>query len=571
MDYKEYIVSKINFNNIVGRDDHGAPPVGTTLINSFLTECSEPKMGDYSLACFKIASILKNSPVKIAESVKNSFVCDDIVSEVSAVNGYVNFKLNKENFIGKVINEILEKGEGYGKSGEGEGKTVVLDYSSINIAKPFHMGHLSTTVIGGALYRIFNFLGYKTVGVNHLGDYGTQFGELITAYKRWGSRAEIEKGKIKELMRLYVKYHEEAEKDKTLENEAREYFKKIENGDKECTELFNYFKEITLNEVDKIYKRLNIKFDSYAGESFYNDKMDIVIKKLEKTELLQDSDGAKIVDLSEYNMPPCLILKKDGASLYATRDIAAALYRYNTYKFYKCLYVVAYQQNLHFKQFFKVIELMGEPFASGLEHIAYGMVSLEEGAMSTRKGIVVFLEDVLNKSAEKALEIINQKSPLLENKAETAEKIGAGAVIFSALYNSRIKDIVFSYDKVLNFDGETAPYVQYSMARCYSVLAKGGKKGAFKVEKADETEFILAKALHSFKQTVRSAAEKYEPSFIARLAVEIAQAFNKFYFDCKILSEDENVRNYRLSLTKASLTVLKICFSLLGIDVIEKM
>ena len=454
----------------------------------------------------------------------------------------------------------------------GAGKTICIDYSSVNIAKPFHIGHLSTTVIGGALYRIFKVLGYHTVGINHLGDYGTQFGKLISAYKRWGSREEAEKGGIHAINDLYVRFNEEA--DEAMEAEAREYFRLIESGDKEANELFDWFKSLTLSYVKGIYEKLHITFDSYAGERFYTDKMAPVVEELKEKGLLKESNGAQIVDLEPYGMPPCLILRSDGASLYATRDLAAAIYRKKTYDFDKCLYVVAYQQNLHFKQVFKVLELMGKEWAKDLVHVAYGMVSLEDGAMSTRKGKVVWLEDVLNRCVEKAYSVIDEKNPSLENKQEIAEKVGVGAVIFSALYNNKIKDIVFSYDKALNFDGETSVYVQYTCARASSVLAKaaeGGFEAAFPENHAPcDQEFELIRALSDFPDTVKAAAERYEPSFVARWCVDTAQKFNKFYFDCKILQEEET-RAFRLALTKATLSALTAGLTLLGIGVPEKM
>ncbi|MBP3434333.1 MAG: arginine--tRNA ligase, partial [Clostridia bacterium] len=430
----------------------------------------------------------------------------------------------------------------------------------------------STTVLGGALYRIFRFLGYETVGINHLGDYGTQFGKLISAYKRWGNKEEIEKGGIRALNELYVRFHKEAEEHPEYDDEARAYFKKIEQGDEECQALFKWFKELTLKDVQKIYEMLDIRFDSYAGESFYSDKMQPVVDELREKGLLTESRGAQVVDLEEYGMPPCIILKSDGSSLYATRDMAAATYRKKEYDFYKCLYVVAYQQNLHFKQFFKVLELMGKEWSKDLVHVAYGMVSLEEGTMSTRKGNVVFLEDVINKCIEKAHTIISEKNPDLENKMDVAKKVGVGAVIFGALYNNKIKDIVFSYDKVLNFDGETSVYVQYTCARANSVLQKGGVPQTFEIPALTAEEIELVKALSAFPETVRSAAEKYEPSYVARFAVDVAQKFNKFYFDCKILAaEDEKTKNFRLALTSATLTALKNAFALLGIGIPEKM
>ena len=561
MDYKKYIAEKITIEGI-----------GAEEIAELIALPPNTEMGDYALPCFKFAKLLRKSPVMIAEDLKNAFVTDEVIGEVSAVNGYVNFKINKSDFVASTLKRILSEKEAYGSSNEGEGKTICIDYSSINIAKPFHIGHLSTTVLGGALYRILSFLGYKTVGINHLGDYGTQFGKLISAYKRWGVKDEIEKGGIRALNELYVRFHQEAENHPEYDDEARAYFKKIEQGDEECQALFKWFKELTLKDVQKIYDLLDIRFDSYAGESFFSDKMQPIVDELKEKGLLQESRGAQVVDLEEYSMTPCMILKSDGSSLYATRDMAAATYRKKEYDFYKCLYVVAYQQNLHFKQFFKVLELMGKDWAKDLVHVAYGMVSLEEGTMSTRKGNVVFLEDVINKCIEKAYTIIDEKNPDLENKKDVAKKVGVGAVIFGALYNSKIKDIVFSYDKVLTFDGETSVYVQYTCARANSVLMKGGAPETFEVPELTASEIELTKALANFPETVKDAAEKYEPSYIARFAVDVAQKFNKFYIDCKILSvEDEKTRNFRLALTNATCQTLKNAFGLLGIGIPEKM
>ena len=561
MDYKKYIADKLTVEGVTNEE-----------IYELLALPPNTEMGDYALPCFKFAKILRKSPVMIAEGLKAAVATDEVISEVSAVNGYLNFKINKDGFVRATLDKIFAQKDAYGASNEGEGKTVCIDYSSINIAKPFHIGHLSTTVLGGALYRIFHYLGYKAVGINHLGDYGTQFGKLISAYKRWGDKETIEKGGIRALNELYVRFHQEAEENPEYDDEARAYFKKIEQGDKECLALFHWFKELTLKDVQKIYEMLDIRFDSYAGESFYSDKMQPVVDELRAKGLLTESRGAQVVDLEEYNMPPCIILKSDGSSLYATRDMAAATYRKNEYDFYKCLYVVAYQQNLHFKQFFKVLEMMGKDWAKDLVHVAYGMVSLEEGTMSTRKGNVVFLEDVINKCIEKAYTIIDQKNPDLENKEDVAKKVGVGAVIFGALYNSKIKDIVFSYDKVLNFEGETSVYVQYTCARANSVLQKGGVPETFEIPALCAEEIELVKVLATFPDTVKAAAEKYEPSFIARFAVDVAQKFNKFYFDCKILTaEEEKTRTFRLALTNATLQTLKNAFALLGIGIPDKM
>ena len=562
MDYKAYIAQKLNIDGM-----------STEEVASAIAVPPDSTMGDYALPCFKFAKLMRKSPVMIADALKSDFVCDDVISAVSAVNGYLNFRINKAGLAKDVLMRIGAEGEKYGSSDMGAGRVICIDYSSINIAKPFHIGHLSTTVLGGALYRIYNFLGYKAVGINHLGDYGTQFGKLISAYKKWGNREEVEKGGIHAINDLYVRFNNEA--DEAMEAEAREYFRLIENGDKEANELFDWFKSLTLAYVQTVYERLHIRFDSYAGERFYTDKMAPVVEELKEKGLLKESNGAQIVDLEPYGMPPCLILRSDGASLYATRDLAAAIYRKKTYDFDKCLYVVAYQQNLHFKQFFKVLDLMGYAWAKDLVHVAYGMVSLEDGSMSTRKGKVVWLEDVLTRCVEKARAILEEKNPALENKDKVAEIVGVGAVMFGALYNNKIKDITFSYDKALNFDGETSVYVQYTCARAASVLAKAQAEGvAFANAPAGEPceeEFALLKALADFPDTVCEAAEKYEPSFIARYAVDCAKLFNKFYFDCKIMQAEPAVREFRLALTRATLTTLTNALTLLGIGVPEKM
>ena len=560
MDYKKYIADKIN---VAG--------VGSDEIASSITLPPNSQMGDYALPCFKFAKVLRKSPVAIAEGLAADIIPDDVISEVTAVNGYVNFRINKDGLSREVIQKISDEWQNYGGSSVGAGKTVCIDYSSVNIAKPFHIGHLSTTVIGSSLYKIFKFLGYNAVGINHLGDYGTQFGKLISAYKHWGNRDEVQNGGIHAINDLYVRFNNEA--DEQMEREAREYFRLIESGDREANELFEWFKSLTLEYVKKIYERLSVHFDSYAGERFYTDKMAPVIEELKQKGLLKESNGAQIVDLEAYGMPPCLILRSDGASLYATRDIAAAIYRKKTYDFYKCLYVVAYQQNLHFRQFFKVLELMGKEWAKDLVHVAYGMVSLEDGAMSTRKGKVVWLEDVIAKCVEKAYAVINEKNPALENKDEIAEKVGIGAVIFGALYNNKIKDITFSYDKVLSFEGETSVYVQYTCARAMSVIEKSAGYEACLPDSIEpvEEEFEVVKALAAFPDVVLDAAEKYEPSYVARYAVDLAQKFNKFYFDCKILTAQSGVKDFRIMLTKCVLRTLENALGLLGIGVPDKM
>lgn len=529
-------------------------------------------LGDLALPCFKFAKALRKSPAMIAEEIKNGFSGVDCVTEVNAVGGYLNFKINEKAILSQLVE--LSKNEEPALSDEGKGKTICIDYSSVNIAKPFHIGHLSTTVIGGALYRIFKHLGYDVVGINHLGDWGTQFGKMIVAYKKWGNKDEVLKGGVLELNRLYVKYHQEAEKDAKLDDEARAWFKKIEDKDKEATELFLWFKEITLKEVSKIYDRLKIKFDSYNGESFYNDKMQPCLDVLKEKGLLVESEGAKVVNLDAYDMPPCLLVKGDGATLYATRDIAAAYYRAKTYDFYKCLYVVAYQQNLHFKQLFKVLELMGFEKAKDMEHIAFGMVSLEDGAMKTRLGRVVWLSDVLDKAVEKARAIIEEKKTEGVDVEKTAESVGVGAVVFSALWNNRIKDITFSFDKVLNFDGETAPYVQYTHARCCSVLKKGGDVDYSLIDLngiANDEGIAVAKSVIGFADAVKKAAETREPCVVTRHIVDLAEKFNKFYICHKIVTAKDGEKEARLTLTKAVKNVIATGLRLLGIDAPDAM
>lgn len=560
MDYKTYIVDKLNIDE-----------VSKEQLCSFIENPPDSNMGDFAIPCFKLSKILHQSPIKIADDLSKNFVCDDVIENVSAVNGYLNFKINRTLFVKDTLTRILTDKEKYGSSFEGNGKTICIDYSSINIAKPFHIGHLSTTVIGSSLCKIYRFLGYKVVGINHLGDYGTQFGKLIVAFKKWSNKDAVVSGRLKELTRIYVKFHEEAKNHPELDDEARKYFKLIEDGDKESLELFEFFKKITLEEVEKIYKQLNVTFDSYAGESFYNDKMGAVIDELREKDLLKMSDGAQVVDLEKYGMPPCLILKSDGSSLYATRDIAAAIYRKKTYDFYKCLYVVAYQQNLHFKQFFKVLELMGKPWAKDLVHVAYGMVSLESGSMSTREGKVVLLEDVLNKTVEKAYKVIEEKNPSLKDKEKTAKAVGTGAVIFSALCNNKIKDIVFSYDRVLSFDGETCPYIQYSVARCNSVLKKYQFSAEFKVCDLTDDEYQVVNILSKFNDIVRSAGDKYEPSIVTRYALDLSSAFNKFYISSKIGCDDISLRNFRLAIAESVKIVLTNALTLLGIETVDEM
>jgi arginyl-tRNA synthetase len=540
---------------------------------------ADAAMGDYALPCFRFAKVLRKPPQVIAQELAKSLTGNGFCT-VEAVNGYLNFRLDKLALACDTINKILCEKSAYANSDAGAGKTICIDYSSINIAKPFHIGHLSTTVIGGALYRVYKKLGYQAIGINHLGDWGTQFGKLIVAFRIWGSREELEKKGMLALTALYVRFHTEAEKNPALDEEARRAFKAIEDGDPAALELFYLFKEITLKEVQKVYERLDIVFDSYNGEAFYNDKMAPILKDLEAKNLIVESEGAKVVDLSAYGMPPCLLVKADGATLYATRDLAAAFYRKKTYDFYKCLYVVAYQQNLHFRQVFKVIELMGMDWAKDLIHVPFGMVSLEDGTMSTRKGKVVWLSDVFDKAVEKSLAIITEKSPALQDKEKIAEQIGVGAVVFFALSNNRIKDIVFSYDKVLNFDGETGPYVQYTNVRCNSILRRAENIEELLAKPLAKEELsgidnkesqALVSLLEKFPSILSDVLEKYEPSLLTRHLIDIAQAFNRFYLEYRILNAEEKDKRARLALVAATHTVLEEGLRLLGIRAPEEM
>lgn len=564
MDIKQNIAKTIAAN--VGAD--------AAELCEWLETPPNPDMGDVAFPCFKLAKTMRKAPNMIAASLAPALGEIDGISRIEPMGGYINFFADKTSFARTTLERVLDEGARYGGSDVGSGKTVCLDYSSINIAKPFHIGHLSTTAIGNALRRIYDHLGYKTVSINHLGDWGTQFGKMILAYKLWGDKETVEKGGVRAMMQLYVRFHDEAEKDDSLNDSARAWFKRIEQHDPEAVEIFEWFKAITLKEVGKTYDLLGIKFDSYAGESFYEDKMQPVIDELREKHLLKVDNGASIVDLSEYSMPPCLILRSDGATLYATRDLAAAIYRKNTYDFDKLLYVVAYQQSLHFKQIFKVLELMGKDWVKDCVHVSFGMVSLTDGTLSTRHGRVVFLEDVLNAAIEKTLDVIKEKSPDLEDKETVARQIGVGAVVWGVVYNGRIKDIVFSWDKALNFDGETGPYAQYTHARCCSVLRKAGGYDRAKIDYSalsDEASSALVKAIAEFPAAVSEAAEKYEPYIISRSVINVCSCFNKFYYDNRIMDENEGVRNARLALTDAARNVIKTGLYLVGLEAPEKM
>ncbi len=545
--------------------------LSTDEVLSMLEVPADRKMGDLALPCFKLAKILKKAPPVIAETICQSLRDDDecktLFEKIENVNGYLNFFIGK----GSLVSDLREmaENEDFGKSDEGKGKTIVLDYSAPNIAKPFHIGHLRSTVIGQSIKNIHKFCGYECVGVNHLGDWGTQFGKLIVAYKKWGSKEDIEQRGIDALTEIYVKFHNEAEKDASLDDEARAAFALLEQHDDEAISLWKWFVEISIAEFKKTYKLIGADFESWNGESFYFDKANAVVEELRQKNLLTLDEGAEIVRLDDYNMPPCLIIKSNGTTIYATRDIAAAMYRKNTYDFDKCIYVTSAGQSLHFAQFFKVIELMGYDWAKDLVHVPFGTVSIEGAKLATRTGNVVLLEDIFRIATRKTLEIINEKNPDLENKEEVASAVGVGAVIFHDLSNNRIKDVNFVWDEVLNFDGNTGPYVQYTYARCSGIIDKAknaGASGSGEFVLTDDSEINLIKTLTAFPDKVKQAKNELEPSLIARYLLDVCADFNRFYHDCPVLkADDERVRNTRAALVKASANVLDKGLALIGL------
>ncbi|MDD6881256.1 MAG: arginine--tRNA ligase [Firmicutes bacterium] len=549
-------------------------------IMSMVEVPQDSKMGDYAFPCFKLAKTLRKAPPLIAAGIAEGIKENAIFEKVEAVNAYVNMFISKEAFVEDVVKEVLKENDDYGKSNVGQGRPVIVEFSSPNIAKPFHIGHIRSTVIGNSINKIYSAMGYDVTRINHLGDYGTQFGKMICAYRHWGNKEDVVNEPIKTLLSYYTKFHVEVETHPELEDEAREIFVKLEAGEKEEVELWQWFRDESLKEFNRVYDMLGISFDSYAGESFYSDKMPRIVEMMEEKGLLQESKGAQIVDLEPYGMTPALIKKSDGSSLYITRDIAAAVYRKEHYNFYKNIYVVASQQNLHFQQWFKIIELLGFDWAKDCVHIPFGLVSLEEGTMSTRHGRVVFLEDVLNKAVDQTREIIREKGVNTDNIEETARQVGIGAVVFQELSNNRIKDYTFSWDKVLDFNGETGPYVQYTHARAASVLRNAGEEAVSKALDASnikaeyitsESAYELAKLIYALPQVIIDAGEKYEPSVLTRHIVDMAQGFNRFYHDEHILVDNEEEKVAKLALVYAAKAAIKNGLALLGMEAPERM
>ena len=547
-------------------------------LESYIEIPKDTNNGDYAFPCFRLAKELKKAPPMIANDIKEKIQIDEtIVEKIEVVGGYLNFYIQQEQMVEEVLKEI-DVQEEYGKSEIGKGKNIVIDYSAPNIAKPFHIGHLRSTVIGGALYNIYKYLGYHTIGVNHLGDYGTQFGKLIEGYKLWGKEYNIEEDPINELTKIYIRINQVCKEDEKVLEQCRMNFKLLEDGDPYCTEIWEKFRNLSLKEFQKVYDLLGSQFDSWNGEAFYSDKMPEVIEILEKTGKLVESQGAKIIDLEDKGInTPCIIQKSNGSTTYATRDLAAILYRARTYDFDKALYVVSYEQTLHFKQVFEVAKLLGidEKYTNGLKHVPFGMVSLPTGKMSTREGNIVKLEELLNESIARAKEIIEEKNPELEDKDEVAKKVGVGAVIFNDLSNSRIKDEVFDWNQILNFQGETGPYIQYTYVRTKSVLEKAGYMPTIEEVKfdklLDESSKNIIKLIYNFENILVQVTEKEEPSILSRYLIDLAKAFSNFYNDNKILVEDKEIQNARVYLTYAVGKVLKTGAKLLGIEMPNKM
>lgn len=566
MNFKEHIIDKLATLTALEKD----------IIANAVETPPDEKLGDLAFPCFPLAKVMRKAPNVIAAELAKIFETDEYIEKTDAVGGYLNFFYNRTLFMNSTVNAAMKAGDRWGSSDIGNGKTVLVEYSSPNIAKPFHIGHLFSTAVGNSLARIYKFLGYNVQSLNHLGDWGTQFGKLISAYKRWGDAKIIEKDPINELLKIYVKFHEEAETHPELEDEAREYFKKLEDGDDETTKLWSYFRELSLLEFKRVYDMLGVSFDSYNGEAFYSDKMGEVVTMLRDAGLLTESEGAQVVDLSDMNIPPCIILKSDGATIYATRDIAAALYRHRTYNFDKNIYVVGLPQSLHFKQIFETMRRAGWEWSKDCIHVGFGLVKLPGKNMSTRHGDVVFLEDVLNESIAKTRSIIESNGSNVSDIDDVSKKIGIGAVLYTFLKNSREKDIVFSWDTMLDFDGESAPYCMYGYARGKSILRRADGidyKNADMSGAVSDDAYTLCKLINGFGDAVKDAAEKNEPFYINRYVTSVVKAFNKFYNTNPIMRDeiDEETKKARLAIVDATCTVIKSALNLLGIDVVESM
>ena len=568
----------INLKNEIAKAISKVTGIDYKELETYIEIPPNSDLGDYAFPCFKLAKALRKAPPVIAAEIKENIGIDGkIIQQIDIVGGYLNIHINKETLVENVIKEVLEKQEKYGSSDIGQGKNVVIDYSAPNIAKPFHIGHLRSTVIGGALYKIYNFLGYNSVGINYLGDWGLQFGKVMAGYDMWKDEYDFTKNEIQSILKIYVRFCQEEKEKPELTEKAREYFKKLEEGNKKQVETWEWIRKISLENYQKTYKLLNSKFDSYNGEAYYNDKMDAVVEELREKGLLKESEGAQVVDLEAYDMPPCIIITSAGTTIYATRDLASLKDRINKYHFDKAIYVVGNEQRLHFKQVFKVLELMGYPeYASRCEHVPFGLVVDKDGEkIGSRKGNSIFLEDILKEAIQKVEKIIDEKNPNLENKEEVARKVGVGAIIFNDLSNSRIKDEIFDWDMLLNFQGETGPYIQYIYVRTRSLLEKSSytpELEKLNFSNLKEKEAIeVVKLLYRFNEFVEMAAQKNEPSIVARYLIDVAQSFSAFYNEHKIIAEDESIQQIRLALTYCVGIVLKSGVELLGMEMPNKM
>ena len=565
----------IQFKKIIAEEISKVTNIKSEELETYIEIPKETNNGDYSFPCFRLAKELKKAPQMIATELKEKIKIVEPITKIEVVGGYLNFFINKEILAKEVLKEISKD---FGRAEIGKGKNIVIDYSSPNIAKPFHIGHLRSTVIGGALYNIYKQLGYNVIGINHIGDYGTQFGKLIEGYKLWGNEYDIEKNPIEELTKIYVRINEACKKDEKVLENCRNNFKKLEEGDSYCLEIWKKFKDLSLKEFQKVYDLLGSKFDSWNGEAFYSDKMPEVIQILEKSGKLVESQGAKVINLEDKGInTPCIIEKSNGSTTYATRDLAAILYRARTYDFDKALYLTSYEQTLHFKQVFEVAKLLGidEKYTSGLEHVSFGMVLLPTGKMSTREGNVIKLDDLLNEAISRAKQIIEQKNPDLENKDEIAKKVGIGAVIFNDLANGRVKDEIFDWDTILNFQGETGPYIQYTYVRTQSVISKAGGVPSFENVKSnkllDEYSIKIIKLIYNFEDILKQVTDNNEPSILSRYLIDLAKAYSNFYNENKIINDDKETQDARVYLTHAVGEVLRLGANLLGIEMPDKM
>lgn len=566
----------MNYKNEIAKRINAITNVDVASLESYIEIPPNTELGDFAFPCFKLAKELRKSPPAIAAELKEQLTEDEVISKIDVVGGYLNFFINKSAFAKNVVTDVLTKGDDFGKSDIGAGKNIVIDYSSPNIAKPFHIGHLRTTVIGGALYNMYKAVGYNVVGINHLGDWGMGISKSIAGYEMWKDEYTFDENAIYSILDIYVRFNKLEKEDPSMTDKARDVLIRLENKDEETTKIWKWIIDISLKNYAKIYELLGSKFDSFNGEAFYNDKMDRVVKILEDKELLKESEGARVVEMPEENMPPCIIITSAGTTIYATRDLAALLYRIENYDFEKALYVVGSEQTLHFKQIFKTLELMGyEKYAKSCEHIPFGLILDENGEKigSRKGGKLPTLEEILNESIEKSLQIIEEKNPSLENKEEVARMVGVGAIIFNDLSNNRIKDEIFDWNQLLNFTGETGPYLQYTYVRTNSILrnANVDLSNINTDELLDKEAIEVIRKLAEYPDVVLSAVNKNEPSLISRHLIDLAQCFSRFYNEHQIICDNEETKKARVALSKCVGTTIKNGLNLLGIQTPEKM